>query len=284
MTIHQIPGERIIVKHTRALLSVAVIAAVSACSNEATAPVGSSNLAVRNAVGGTNTGNGAPSGSHYTLNIIGTSEKNPNMTGGNGSRIFVALDGSTKINLCEAGEDANCPDEGFNVIDANGTDGSATFSLPAADTDPDNCVQTGLNTDGSPIYLCGSGITTYSVFVRALGHGGTATMTLCGTDPYDNVDVCSNSSLTLDDDSKPGKFSNETGTLLYLYGVDIDGDGDVDYRRIPLFSDVLEGYFWDYDNEGRRIVQLRFYPCSSTVGDDTPTIVSSACELTGNGR
>jgi hypothetical protein len=262
------------VKHTRALLSVAVIAAVSACSNEATAPVGSSNLAVRNAVGGTNTGNGAPSGSHYTLNIIGTSEKNPNMTGGNGSRIFVALDGSTKINLCEAGEDANCPDEGFNVIDANGTDGSATFSLPAADTDPDNCVQTGLNTDGSPIYLCGSGITTYSVFVRALGHGGTATMTLCGTDPYDNVDVCSNSSLTLDDDSKPGKFSNETGTLLYLYGVDIDGDGDVDYRRIPLFSDVLVGYFWDYDNEGRRIVQLRFYPCSSTVGDYTPTIVS----------
>jgi hypothetical protein len=145
-------------------------------------------------------------------------------------------------------------------------------------------VQTGTNTDGSPIMLCGSGITTYSVFVRALGHGGTATMTLCGTDPSDGIDVCSNSSLTLDGDSKPGKFSNETGTLLYLYGVDIDGDGDVDYRRIPLFSDVLEGYFWDYDNEGRRIVQLRFYPCSSTVGTDTPEIVASACRLTGNGR
>ncbi|MGA1076937.1 MAG: hypothetical protein ACO307_17695, partial [Ilumatobacteraceae bacterium] len=35
-------------------------------------------------------GNGAPGGGLiYQLNIIGTSEKNPNMTGGNGHRIFV---------------------------------------------------------------------------------------------------------------------------------------------------------------------------------------------------
>lgn len=272
------------VRMTRALLSVAVVAAVSACSNDSTSPSSLADLSVRNAAGGTNTGNGAPSGSHYNLNIIGTNEKNPNMTGGSGHRIFVPLNGTTKIMLCEAGEDANCPDEGFNVLDANGTDGSATFSLPAADTDPDNCTQTGTNTDGSPIFLCGTGVTTYSVFVRALGNGGTATMTLCGTDPADDVDVCSSSSLTLDDDSKPSKFSNETGTLLYLYNVDIDADGDIDYRRIPLFSDVLYGYFWEYDNEGRRIVQLRFYPCSSTVGTDSPDIVSSACALTGNGR
>ena len=272
------------VRMTRALLSVAVVAAVSACSNDSTSPSSLADLSVRNAAGGTNTGNGAPSGSHYNLNIIGTNEKNPNMTGGSGHRIFVPLNGTTKIMLCEAGEDANCPDEGFNVLDANGTDGSATFSLPAADTDPDNCTQTGTNTDGSPIFLCGTGVTTYSVFVRALGNGGTATMTLCGTDPADDVDVCSSSSLTLDDDSKPSKFSNETGTLLYLYNVDIDADGDIDYRRIPLFSDVLYGYFWNYDNEGRRIVQLRFYPCSSTVGTDSPDIVSSACALTGNGR
>lgn len=271
-------------KTTCMLMSIAAIAALSACSTETTSPVASSDLAVRKAVGGTNTGNGAPSGQHFTLNIIGTSEKNPNMTGGSGHRIFVPLTGSTKIMLCEAGEDAGCPDEGFNVIDANGTDGSATFSLPAADTDVDNCQITGYNTDGSPIYLCGSGATIYSVFVRALGSGGTATMKLCGTDPADNIDVCSSSSLTLDDDSRPSKFSNQTGTLLYLYNVDIDADGDIDYRRIPLFSDVLYGYFWDYDNAGRRIVQLRFYPCGSTVGTDSPEILSTACELTGNGR
>ena len=79
------------VKHTRVLLSVAALAAISGCSNEATTPVANSNLAVRNAVGGTNTGNGAPSGSHYTLNIIGTSEKNPNMRYGQRKSFDVTL-------------------------------------------------------------------------------------------------------------------------------------------------------------------------------------------------
>src|SRR5262249_60391823 len=40
------------------------------------------------------TGNGAPSGSHYTLNIIGVPKgKTADMTGNNGSRIFVLLNG-----------------------------------------------------------------------------------------------------------------------------------------------------------------------------------------------
>ena len=271
--------------HARILLGIAGLAALTACSPEPTSPV-SADLAVRNAAGGTNTGNGAPSGWHYNLNIIGTTEKNPNMTGGSGHRIFVSLNGSTKINLCESGEDANCGSGSFEVLDANGTDGTALFALPAADTDPDSCYSIGdTNGDGEEEFVCGSGITTYSVFVRALGGpGGSATMTLCGEDPSDGSEVCSNSSLELDSDSRPSKFSNETATLLYLYNVDVDGDGMIDYRRIPLFSDVLEGYFWDYDNRGLRIAQLRFYPCSTTVGETSPTIVSSACELTGNGR
>ncbi len=36
------------------------------------------------------TGNGAPNGAHYNLNIIGTKEKNGDMTGG-GNVIFVKL-------------------------------------------------------------------------------------------------------------------------------------------------------------------------------------------------
>jgi hypothetical protein len=40
------------------------------------------------------TGNGAPSGSHYTLNIIGVPKvKTADMTGNNGGRIFVLLNG-----------------------------------------------------------------------------------------------------------------------------------------------------------------------------------------------
>src|SRR4029077_943309 len=45
------------------------------------------------AVAAAQTGNGAPSGPHFNLNIIGVShDKNPNMNGkGSGSVIFVAL-------------------------------------------------------------------------------------------------------------------------------------------------------------------------------------------------
>ena len=44
------------------------------------------------------TGNGAPSGPHYNLNIIGVpKDKTADMTGNNGHRIFVPLLGKTSI-------------------------------------------------------------------------------------------------------------------------------------------------------------------------------------------
>ena len=70
------------------------------------------------------TGNGAPSGSHYNLNIIGVShDKNPNMNGnGSGNVIFVDLGTrtgdavTTKILLSQAADGV------FEVLDKNGTD------------------------------------------------------------------------------------------------------------------------------------------------------------------
>ena len=60
------------------------------------------------------TGNGALSGPHYNLNIIGVpKDKAADMTGDNGHRIFVPLDGKARIMLIE-GDD-------FAVLDANGT-------------------------------------------------------------------------------------------------------------------------------------------------------------------
>ena len=97
-----------------------------------------------------NVNNGAPSGAHYNLNIIGVpKEKTADMTNGKGHRIFVPLTGHTKIWLSEGP---------YEVLDANGTDGSASFQLP--NPDPDNL-----------------GITEYSVYARALGKpGGTSTI------------------------------------------------------------------------------------------------------------
>lgn len=219
------------------------------------------------------TGNGAPSGSHYNLNIICVPNgKKADMTNTQGRTIFVSCAGTSKINLIEGAD--------FQVLDRNGTDGSASFQLPPTDTGvitdqpgvKDECT---LNADGS--YTCGSGTSVYSVFARALGNPrGTAVMMLCGLDPADGTPECgTDNQLTLDASGRPARFENVTANLLYLYNVTIDG---VLYKRIPLFSDVLQDYFWSYDNNGLKLLQLRFYHCDTVVPADWPgAIDDSAC-------
>jgi len=221
------------------------------------------------------TGNGAPSGAHYNLNIICVPKgKTANMTNTDGHTIFVLCDGMSKINLIEGAD--------FEVLDRNATDGSASFQLPPTDTGlisdrasgKNDCT---LNADGT--FTCGSGISVYSVFARALGNpNGTAVMMLCGlVDPTDpTTEVCSTTNqLTLEASGRPAKFENVTANLLYLYNVTING---VLYKRIPLFSDVLQDYFWNYDNNGLKLLQLRFYHCDTMVPADwAGPINDSAC-------
>ena len=191
------------------------------------------------------TGNGAPSGAHYNLNIIGVpKDKTADMTGDNGHRIFVKLEGKTKIMLAE-GDD-------YQVTDANGTDGTAAFTLPNPDPE-------------------GDGVTVYSVYARALGKpGGSAIVTTCAYDvgddgvlgTADDVLVCSTEQLTVTRTKGKSSFDNVSRELLYIYE---DVDGDDDLELVPLFDDRLEGYFWDYDNTGLKVLQLRFYPISTNV-------------------
>jgi hypothetical protein len=182
------------------------------------------------------TGNGAPSGAHYNLNIIGVpKEKTADMDGNNGHRIFVPLEGKTKI-LLQEGD--------FAVLDANGTDGSASFQLP--NPDPEN-----------------TGTTEYSVFARALGTpGGSAKMSTCATDPITGEELCSVAVLEVERTKGKQSFTNVSKELLYIY-VDLDGDGTAE--RYNIFNDALEDYFWSYDNSGLKVLQLRFYPVSTTV-------------------
>ena len=58
------------------------------------------------------------------------------------------------------------------------------------------------------------------------------------------------------------KFENVSKELLYIY-VDLDDDGNLE--RYPLFDEALQDYFWDYDNSGLKLVQLRFYEVPTTV-------------------
>lgn len=237
------------IRTTRALLSVAGIAALSACSNEATAPI-ASDVAVRKVQ--SETGNGAPSGQHYTLNIIGMEKsKNADMNA-TGSAMFVKLDRTgttvtTKIMLTESttGE--------FAITDKDGTDGVAGYTLPAP---------------GS-----------YEIYVRAVGTpGGSAKVTTCAegyvvaTDSIAD-EVCSTENKVYTHSGRP-KFENVTTqmtTILiseatdeaaYLACGGTDTLDNTGTERVELFDDCLYNYFWKYDNSGLRILQVRIYPTS----------------------
>jgi hypothetical protein len=175
------------------------------------------------------------SGAHFNLNIIGVPKgKSADMTGSDGRRIFVALTGKTTINLSQGD---------FQVLDANGTDGTAAFQLPNPDPD-------------------GDGTTSYSVYARALGKpGGSSTTTTCFTDATGET-YCSVYSMVLVRNKGGSTFTNVSQDLLYAY-VDTDGDGKLE--RYSLFSDPLASYFWSYDNAGLKLAQLRFYEIATTV-------------------
>jgi len=196
---------------------------------------GQENVGAEDEVPAPLTGNGAPSGAHYNLNIIGQSDSK-NTTGcGNGGRIFVPLSGSAQITLSEGS---------FAVLDCDGTDGKAAFQLP--NPDPTN-----------------SGTTTYSVYARALGKpGGSSSTTTCATDAATGEVYCSVYSAVLTRTGGKQTFTNVSKQLLYVYA-DTNQDGKLE--RYPLFDGALQDFYWQYDNNGLRVAQLRFY--------QTPTVV-----------
>ena len=189
------------------------------------------------------TGNGAPSGEHFNLNIIAVSQpKSEDMDAAGGHVIFVKLgkkDGAavtTKIMLeqsASAGE--------FAVLDKNGTDGEAKFSLPAP---------------GS-----------YSIWVRPLGKpGGEGTLTTCATDVTGEIadgDICSTTHEVLVRGTGKSSFRNVTTSLTtidldpLLDAAAVEACGG---ETVSLFDTCLEGYFWQYDNRGLKLLQVRFYP------------------------
>ena len=215
------------------------------------------------------TGNGAPSGSHYNLNIIGVpKDKTAPMTGNDGHRIFVQLNGgeaaaslngklasqlikTNKIFLQPAPAG-----ESFLVLDANATDANgALFQLPA---------------DVS---------TTWTVWARALGKpGGKANMTTCATTAgldgilgtADDEVVCSMGTLSLQRSKGKSTFTNVSADLLFIT-ITVDpttntalatclGVTTTTQVSLPLFNGCLQNFFWNYDNQGLHLLQLRFYP------------------------
>lgn len=188
-------------------------------------------------------GNGAPSGTHYSLNIIGVAHnKNVQPDWASGHVIFVGLGGrrngdttvTTKILLSQSA------DGSFDVLDKNGTDGEASFSLPAPGG--------------------------YSVWARALGKpGGQAKITTCATDStlVDPGTICSTQNEVFVRGTGKSSFRNVTAALTTITLDPVADSAAVvacGGTTVDLFATCLVGFFWQYDNNGLKLLQVRFYP------------------------
>jgi hypothetical protein len=206
--------------------------------------------------------NPCPGAKEYQVNIIGVPKgKNPSMTGTNGHRIFVPLNGSTKIYM--TGDTS--PDTGlqcgsaFTVTDANGTDGSAELLVPC-----------------EPIAVGDPGV-CFDVFATPLGTpGGNADVdVVCSFD--DSViggelvqGSCATGTIDFSLTRNGGKpVQKDITNFMRASGcIDVNNDdvcntGDIQFNNVWIFNvEQLLEYYWNYDNQGLRVAQLRF--CEGT--------------------
>jgi len=204
-------------------------------------------LSVGTAAALAQTGNGAPSGPHYNLNILGK-EQCPTdpMTNSNGHVIFVLLNGGdvatnltgklasniskvNKIYLQQSPDNTT-----FAVLDGNACDGNgALFELPNPSAG-------------------------YTIWARALATpGGSATMTTCATDPTTGELVCSTENVLLVRTKGKQTFANVTTQLTTITFISPTTGQPI---TVSIFDPALVDYFWNYQNNGLRLAQLRFYP------------------------
>lgn len=189
------------------------------------------------------TGNGAISGPHYNLNLIGVKKTDqlPNDLN-SGARIFVNLVGNSKIYLTQG--------DTFDVLDADATDGRAEFMLPA----PENMYD--------PVTGAYIGPGNYLVFIRPVGKpGGNGKISTCGenTDALTGVTetLCSLDNVTLIRKKGKSAFQDVTRQLTTVYYYNTT---TMTYERVDIFDPAFQDYLWSYDNQGMKNVQLRFYP------------------------
>lgn len=216
-------------------------------------------------------GNLSINGAHYNLNIIGVSKgkEGSAMTGSNRHTIFVGLGSkgstvTTKIYLNQGADFKVCDGNGFDAAyDCDGQQiatSGASFQLPC---------NTHITADGATTVLpCDGGETAaYEIFARALGSPKDepfATMTTCATEVTDQngtgtlTELCSTENVVLVRQSGKSRWQNVTQELSSLC-VDYPAGGNPCDTRYALFRDEFEDWNWQYDNNGLRLAQLRFY-------------------------
>jgi hypothetical protein len=211
-------------------------------------------------------------GQHFNLNIIGVPKgKKVDMTDSQRHTIFVPLntsgyiDGKVKISYVRNTANPNS----FEVLDGNATDANgAIIAVPY-----EYC--TDLETGCTELL-------SYNVYAVALGKPGAVGAVVEAHCTYDTnvVDTNGTAGLTCEDTLLLGGFDlkRESGSpkpvditnifratgCLDLNASSICDSGDLAFSNIWIFNiPNLTDYFWDYTNDGLKLMQVRFYPTTS---------------------
>ena len=189
------------------------------------------------------------SGPHYNLNIIGVpKDKKVDMTNSDRHTIFVPLQSGGDVGrqvkiFFQAGTD-------FQVIDGNCTDGECTIEVPSQALSD----------------LC------YNVYATALGkpNGGAIVNAECAFSDTTVGDVTCTDALLMGsfqvDRQRKKPERRDISDIFRASGcIDLDksgtcNTGDLQFTNVWIFNvPQLLSYFWNYDNNGLRLMQLRFY-------------------------
>ena len=182
------------------------------------------------------------SGPHYNLNIIGVSHpKTTAMDLTDRHTIFVPLSGSVKISYVAGTE--------FQVLDGNCTDADGcTIEVPS---DP-------------------LGDLCYNVYATGLGKPNAGQVIVNADCTIDGLigscaDALLLNSFTVDRPKGKPRPQNISDVFRATGCIDVNSSGfcdsgDLQFTNVWIFNiPQLLSYFWDYNNTGLKLMQVRFY-------------------------
>ena len=188
------------------------------------------------------------SGPHYNLNFVGVPKDKtiPDMTGSDRHTVFVPLqsggDVSRQVKIYYV------PGDQFQVIDGNATDDNTAIIQVPGSASSDLC---------------------YDVYAYALGkpYGNAVVQAECTIDGL--LGSCSDALLqnSFSVSRIKGKPKQENISDVFRASGCIDlntsgscDTGDLQFTNVWIFNvPQLQEYFWDFDNNGLRLMQTRFY-------------------------
>ncbi len=241
--------------------------------------------------GNNGNGNGAPAGAHFDLNIIGVKNTAnfPCAENSGGNVIFVPLNTAGLVDVAgksavdiflSAGPSfAVLADEAFGNALGKGACQAAMFQLPlvvancgvsSSTTFTSGCTTSSTIVSGTTTFVVG-GQLAYEVWARVKGiPNGSGTITTCGqsistsSTSTTTTTVCSLNQLVIGKNNPNKLFIDVTSLLTSICFNPVSSSTTLTttVSCVPIFSPLFQNFFWSYDNQGNKVLQLRFYPCS----------------------